>query len=161
MNMLAISGSLQSHSSDSALLRAATAQRSQGVEILVFERLGDLSHFKPDLDGACPPESAAALRSLAGAADALLIASPEYAHEMPGSSRMRSIGSYPPASCTASPPPSYAIAVKRTLEAAGGRVVLSTTIAMRRSSDGTPTLDPAAAGIVERALQSLRSASAT
>jgi hypothetical protein len=29
--------------------------------------------------------------------------------------------------------------------------VLSTTIAMRRASDGTSTVDPAAAGIVERA----------
>jgi NAD(P)H-dependent FMN reductase len=38
-----------------------------------------------DLDGNSPPEPAAALRSVARAADVLLTASPEYAYVMPGS----------------------------------------------------------------------------
>jgi chromate reductase, NAD(P)H dehydrogenase (quinone) len=173
MNILAISGSLQSHSSNSALVRAAAAQRSPDVDLRVFERLGDLPHFNPDLDGDSPPESVVALRCLARAADALLIASPEYAHEMPGSLKnaldwLVSSGELygkPAAVLCASPSPERGIyareALQRTLEAQGARVVLSTTIAMRRSSDGTSTVDTAAATIVECALQTLQSAAAT
>jgi hypothetical protein len=51
-------------------------------------------------------------------------------------------------------------AVQRTLEAQRAGVVLSTTIALQRSSDRTSTVDPSAAGIVECALRSLRSACA-
>jgi NAD(P)H-dependent FMN reductase len=51
MNILAMSGSRKSQSSSSALVRAAAAQRSHGVESRVSERLGDLALLNPDLDG--------------------------------------------------------------------------------------------------------------
>jgi len=117
------------------------------------------------------PESVVALRSLARAADGLLIASPEYAHEMPGSLKNAldwlvasgELYGKTAAVLCASPSPERGKyvreALQRTLEAQGVRVVLSTTIAMRRSSDGTSTVDPVVAGIVERALQALRVAS--
>jgi len=170
VNILAISGSLQSHSSNSALVREAAAQHSRNVELRIFDRLGELPHFNPDLDGDTPPEPVVALRSLAQGADALLIASPEYAHEMPGSLKnaldwLVSSGELygkPAALLCGSPSQERGIyareALQRTLEAQGARVVLSTTVAMQRAGDGTATVDSAAAGSVTRALEALVSA---
>ena len=57
------------------------------MEIAIYEGLGNLPHFNPDLDGdgAVPPESVRELRTLIGGADGLIISSPEYAHGVPGS----------------------------------------------------------------------------
>jgi chromate reductase len=86
MEVLAISGSLRATSSNSALLRTAVTLAPAGVTITIYDRLGDLPLFNPDLDGegATLPPAVAELRRLVGAADGLLIASPEYAHGVPG-----------------------------------------------------------------------------
>lgn len=86
MQILAISGSLRAASSNSALLRAAVALAPVVVTITVYEGLADLPPFTPDLDGegVTLPPSVGALRHLVSAADGLLIASPEYAHGVPG-----------------------------------------------------------------------------
>jgi len=57
------------------------------VRVSIFEGLGSLPHFNPDLDveGAVPPPPVHDFRAQVGAADALLICSPEYAHGVPGS----------------------------------------------------------------------------
>jgi NAD(P)H-dependent FMN reductase len=55
-----------------------------GVDIIIYEGLGALPHFNPDLDGNKPPQSVLELRYEVGLADALLISSPEYAHGVPG-----------------------------------------------------------------------------
>ena len=83
--ILAISGSVKRRSSNSALVHAAAAHDNPGIEVHIFEHLADLPHFNPDLDGDSPPAPVVGLRALARDADAMLIASPEYAHEMPGS----------------------------------------------------------------------------
>jgi chromate reductase len=85
MRILAISGSLRSTSSNTAVLRAAQTLAPPGVEIILYEGLGALPHFNPDLDGDNPPQSVLELRSAVGLADGLLISSPEYAHGVPGS----------------------------------------------------------------------------
>jgi chromate reductase len=85
MRILAISGSLRSTSSNTAVLRTAQALAPSGVEIILFEGLGYLPHFNPDLDGEKPPKSVLQLRSEIGLSDGLLISSPEYAHGVPGS----------------------------------------------------------------------------
>jgi len=53
----------------------------------MYEGLGTLPHFNPDLDaeGSEPPSAVRELRELLIAADAILISSPEYAHGVPGS----------------------------------------------------------------------------
>ena len=86
MNIIAISGSLRAGSSNAALLRAAAKVAPEGVSVTLYEGLGELPHFNPDLDaeGAEPPPSVRALRELLIAADAVLISSPEYAHGVPG-----------------------------------------------------------------------------
>jgi chromate reductase, NAD(P)H dehydrogenase (quinone) len=85
MRILAISGSLRSMSANTAVLAAARTLAPSGVDIIIYEGLGDLPHFNPDLDGKNPPQSVFEWRYQVGLADALLISSPEYAHGVPGS----------------------------------------------------------------------------
>ena len=81
MKLLAISGSLRATSSTGALARAVA--RVAPVEVDVYEGIGGLPHFSPDLD-EFPPIAVLALRAAVGAADAIVITTPEYAHGMPG-----------------------------------------------------------------------------
>lgn len=86
MKIVAISGSLRAQSSNAALLRAAARVAPDGTRVVMYEGLGGLPHFNPDLDaeGLEPPPSVRELRELLIAADAVLISSPEYAHGVPG-----------------------------------------------------------------------------
>jgi len=84
MRILAISGSLREQSTNSRLLRAARLIAPAGVTIDLYDALGDLPHFNPDLDEDEPPAIVAKLRAEVGASDALMISSPEYAHGVPG-----------------------------------------------------------------------------
>jgi chromate reductase, NAD(P)H dehydrogenase (quinone) len=83
MKLLGISGSLRSKSINSALLRAAMRLAPDGVELRIFDGVGALPLFNPDLEARLPPEVAALHAAVAGA-DALVIASPEYAHGVTG-----------------------------------------------------------------------------
>jgi len=89
MRVLAVSGSLRAASSNTILLRAAALVAPEGVEVVVYGGVGGLPHFNPDLDRALDdpllPGPVRALRAAVGAADALLVCSPEYAHGVPGS----------------------------------------------------------------------------
>ncbi|WP_310571582.1 NADPH-dependent FMN reductase [Gemmatimonas sp.] len=87
MRILAISGSLRARSSNTELLRAAALVSPTEFAVELYAELGALPHFNPDLDqeGAVAPDSVARLRAQVGAADAVLISSPEYAHGVPGS----------------------------------------------------------------------------
>lgn len=84
MRILAISGSLRSASSNTAVLNAAQLLAPAGMELVLYEGLGGLPHFDPDLDQAEPPPPVRALRHQIGRCDGLLISSPEYAHGVPG-----------------------------------------------------------------------------
>jgi chromate reductase len=86
VKIVGINGSLRKSSSNGALLRAATRVAPEGVEVVLYEGLGHLPHFNPDLDleGAVAPAEVAGLRRMLIAADAILISSPEYAHGVPG-----------------------------------------------------------------------------
>jgi NAD(P)H-dependent FMN reductase len=66
------------------MVRAAAALAPEGVEVAVYEGMGDLPHFNPDLDVEPAPASVAELRRALKAADAVLVSSPEYAHGVPG-----------------------------------------------------------------------------
>jgi chromate reductase len=85
MKVLGIPGSLRATSSNAALLRAAARLAPAGTELVLFDGLGALPHFSPDLDVEPIPPTVAALRAQIGAVDAIAICSPEYAHGMPGS----------------------------------------------------------------------------
>ncbi len=87
MRILAICGSLQSQSGNLSLLRVAATSTPAGVRIVVFDGLRDLPHFNPDLEasGDAPPAAVLEWRRALGESDALLIATPEYGHSLPGS----------------------------------------------------------------------------
>ena len=85
MRILAICGSLQGKSGNLSLLRAAIAVTPPGVEVQLYDGLRDLPHFNPDLEREQSPASVAELRRAVASSDALLIATPEYGHSLPGS----------------------------------------------------------------------------
>jgi NAD(P)H-dependent FMN reductase len=86
VNILGISGSLQRQSGNATLLQVAARAVPAGVTFQIYDGVRDLPHFDPDIEreGAAPAP-VVALREAVAAADALLIASPEYGHSLPGS----------------------------------------------------------------------------
>ena len=90
MRVLGLSGSLRRDSYNTALLRAAAERLPAGVELVEFERLGELPPYDADLvaAGADGEPGAPAvvweLREAIRSADAVLVATPEYNHSIPG-----------------------------------------------------------------------------
>jgi len=87
IHILALTGSLRERSINTELLRAFALVAPAGTRVTLFDGLGLLPHFNPDLDqdGIVPPVSVARLRAAVAGADALLISCPEYAHGVAGS----------------------------------------------------------------------------
>lgn len=83
MKILALSGSLRSASINSALLRAAARLAPPDMTVSIFDGLRALPLFNPDQEAECP-NSVADFRRAVLRSDALLIASPEYAHGVTG-----------------------------------------------------------------------------
>jgi chromate reductase, NAD(P)H dehydrogenase (quinone) len=88
LNVLALCGSLRAASINAALLRAAARIAAPGADIEVADWLGRLPLFNPDLENVVDdrelPRAVKALHLAVDAADAILIASPEYAHGISG-----------------------------------------------------------------------------
>ena len=84
MKVLGISGSLRRDSYNSALLRAAAERLPAGAELVPFERLAEIPPYDEDAELEGVPEAVAELREAIRAADAVLIATPEYNHSIPG-----------------------------------------------------------------------------
>ncbi len=85
MKILAISGSLRADSTNSKLLQFMRATAPADVEIAIFEGLAQLPHFNPDIEATGPtPPAVQQWRSMIERSDALLVASPEYGHSLPG-----------------------------------------------------------------------------
>jgi chromate reductase, NAD(P)H dehydrogenase (quinone) len=84
VRLLTVCGSLQARSSNRAALEVAAAvARSGGATIDDFDRLGRIPPFDPDRDGA-PNAVLADWRDRLAAADAVLVAAPEYAGGVAG-----------------------------------------------------------------------------
>ncbi len=83
MKMLGLCGSLRARSFSAGLLRAARALAPAGVDFRVFDGHGRLPLFNPDLETAAP-KTVHALWDAVACADAIVIASPEYAHGVTG-----------------------------------------------------------------------------
>lgn len=84
MKILAISGSARRLSTNSALLRALQALAPAGIAIEVFDGIGDLPVFSPDLEGPNTPETVRAFIEAIGNCDGLILSSPEYVRSIPG-----------------------------------------------------------------------------
>jgi NAD(P)H-dependent FMN reductase len=85
IRLLAISGSLRAVSTNTTLLKAAALLAPAGMTIELWDGLGGLPHFNPDLDVEPLPTAVAAWREKVAQADGLLFSSPEYARGVPGS----------------------------------------------------------------------------
>ncbi|HEY2773187.1 MAG TPA: NADPH-dependent FMN reductase [Candidatus Binatia bacterium] len=173
MRVLAISGSLKSDSTNAALLRAAAAMAPEQMAVEVIDRLiGELPHFRPDLDedGMTPPAAVAEWRKLFATSDAVLISCPEYAHGVPGSFKNAldwlvstcELTDKPVALLMASPsgaPHAYA-ALRPTLVVMGCDLVFEASLmfARRHLGDDGTLLDEQLAGEVRHALRALADA---
>jgi chromate reductase len=84
MRVLGISGSLREGSHNTTLLRAAAAELPPEASFVLFEDLAAVPPYVEDHDGHWAPPGAAALRAAIDAADAVVIATPEYNSSVPG-----------------------------------------------------------------------------
>ena len=83
MRILGIAGSVRRGSHNRRLLRAAGDTLPSGVELVEWDGLGGLPIFDEDLEND-PPATVQELLDAIEAADALLIATPEYNASIPG-----------------------------------------------------------------------------
>jgi chromate reductase, NAD(P)H dehydrogenase (quinone) len=84
MHVLGISGSLRRDSHNTRLLRAAAMELPPGASFELFDGLAELPAYCEDIDVEPAPEPVARLRDAIAAADAVLIATPEYNASIPG-----------------------------------------------------------------------------
>ena len=131
VTLLAVSGSLRRNSSNTALLQAAVKIAPQEARIRIYDGIGELPHFNPDLDNE-QPESVRNWRRAIEAADGLIISTPEYAHGVPGALKnaldwlvgSTEMNDKPVFMFNASPRSAYAVAsLKETLRTMGARVL--------------------------------------
>jgi len=83
LSILAIAGSLRRASFNRGLVRAAVDVAPAGVTVTTFDLI-DVPMFNADVEAQGDPPAVAALKKAIQDADALLIASPEYNHCIPG-----------------------------------------------------------------------------
>jgi chromate reductase, NAD(P)H dehydrogenase (quinone) len=84
MRVLGISGSLRRDSHNSALLRAAAERLPAGAELVLYEGLAEIPPYDEDVEMGGVPEPVRDLQEAIRGADAVLIATPEYNHSIPG-----------------------------------------------------------------------------
>ncbi len=84
MKLLAISGSVRSASTNTALLRALAEVSPKDIDIAVFHNLHTLPVFSPDLEGINTPSEINCFVDAIDQADGVIISSPEYVRAIPG-----------------------------------------------------------------------------
>ncbi len=84
MKVLAISGSLRADSHNTSLLRVAAELLPDGVELELWDGLKAVPPYDEDDDVDPAPAAVAELRDALAGADAVLFATPEYNHSVPG-----------------------------------------------------------------------------
>ncbi|WP_419698247.1 NADPH-dependent FMN reductase [Mucilaginibacter sp. NFX135] len=83
-NILAISGSLRSGSSNHQILKYLATQIPVDINYTIYDELALIPPFDPGLDNDTPPETVIRLRELLATVDGLIICTPEYAFGVPG-----------------------------------------------------------------------------
>lgn len=82
--VLTLVGSLRAGSVNRQLAETAVLTSGNDVEVVIFDRLGQIPFYNEDIDvDGSVPEAAAELRAAAAAADAVLLVCPEYNGTMP------------------------------------------------------------------------------
>jgi chromate reductase len=83
IRLLGFAGSLRQQSHNRNLLRAAETVLPEGIALQIFDLI-DIPLFNQDVEAEGTPASVMAFRQAMKAADALLIATPEYNWSIPG-----------------------------------------------------------------------------
>jgi len=83
IKILGFAGSLRRASYNRGLIRAAAVSAPPGTTLEVYD-LADIPLYNQDVEDAGEPASVMAFKRALASADALLIATPEYNHGMPG-----------------------------------------------------------------------------
>ena len=83
MKILALCGSLRRESRSKELLRAMQMLARGKIEFVIYDGLGELPLFNPDMEEH-PPQTVLRFWEAVSAADVIVIASPEYAHGVTG-----------------------------------------------------------------------------
>lgn len=84
MKILGISGSLRADAFNTALLEYAARRLPTGSAFSRFQTLAEIPPFDQDLEAGVPPAAVAAFKAALAAADAVVIATPEYNASVPG-----------------------------------------------------------------------------
>ena len=84
MRLVAVNGSLRAGSYNHMLLEAAARELPGGVDFDLLQGLEDIPHYSEDADVEPAPPAVRRLRTALGAADAVLVATPEYNASLPG-----------------------------------------------------------------------------
>ncbi len=179
MRVLGISGSLRRDSLNTALLRVAAERLPAGAELTTFERLADIPPYSEDAEAGPAPDAVRELREAIRGADAVLIATPEYNHSLPGQLKNALDWASRPAGRSAlNGKPAAAIGasksmfgavwaqaeLRKVLAAMGGRVVeaeLPVAQAHEQLVDGRLELAPSQAEQLEEILAELLAAAET
>jgi chromate reductase len=170
MRVLGISGSLRAASINSALLRTAVRLAPSEVTLTIFRGVGELPLFNPDLEARLPPQ-VSALYAAVAASDALLFASPEYAHGVTGTIKntLDWLVSFEPfvnkhvAVLNASPRSRYAdAALRETLKTMSAVIVEAASITIpllgANLTENGMAEDPKVSSAIRRSLLSLHEA---
>jgi chromate reductase len=81
INILGISGSLRSDSTNAIILRAIESLLPENVTFQIFNGLDEMPHFSPGLE---EPDAVMKFKRALQLADAVIISTPEYAFGVPG-----------------------------------------------------------------------------
>jgi chromate reductase, NAD(P)H dehydrogenase (quinone) len=82
--ILGISGSLRLNSSNMKILLALTSFAANDVEIEMYNGIGNLPHFNPEIDQDNAITAVTEWRDRLKESDAVIFCTPEYAHGVPG-----------------------------------------------------------------------------
>jgi chromate reductase, NAD(P)H dehydrogenase (quinone) len=170
MRVLAIAGSVRAASSNVALLCALSALAPDAVQIELYEGLGELPMFSPDVADAARPAPVVELSARVAGADAVILCTPEYAFGMPGVLKNAldwlvpsgDLYDKPVAALSASPNEGGAARalgwLRETLSAHHAHVPAAATFAIpfvRKALGPAGVIDPALAAALRGALESL------
>jgi chromate reductase len=168
MKVLALSGSLRAASINSMLLRAMARLAPAGISVSVFQGLGELPLFNPDREADCPAR-VAEFQRLVAESDALIIASPEYAHGVSGTIKnaldwlvgFEAFASKAVAVLNASPRAHHAdSALRETLRTMAANIVESASISIpllgANLSESAMMVTPSVVSAIRESLEALR-----
>jgi chromate reductase len=167
IRIIAISGSLRSQSSNTIILKAAAMLAPNDVSISLYEGLGMLPHFNPELEGTEGP-AVLDFRRRIRESDGVVISSPEYAHGVPGTLKNAldwivgtgELVDKPVALINASPSSTYAFAsLTETITVMSARVVKNACVTLPfwdKNLDAARIADhPEISVLLRRALEGL------